>query len=283
MSKAIVVVSMMIFIIAGIMMMQSGMFSSMSPLPSEEGQTQLLNAPANQPKVGTLNILFIGNSYTFMHSMPQMIINMAKSDPQNGVELNIQTVTISGATLKNHWADTQAKSLLQIKPWDFIILQDQSDWATQENGVIDNYAYIMRFKGLAREMNEKAIIASFKTWPKQMNSFWYKNSETKQQLRNYNFMRITIDQQTRKNAKKSNTDVVPVGDYWLYITDKNIPIQLYNPDGSHPSVAGSYLNALVFYRYFTMSNLQSVDYLPFGINEQQAHKLREIAALGDLK
>ncbi len=282
MSKAIIIVSMMIFIISGILMLQMSTYRA-KPLPSEEGLTQLSQAQPQATKIGKLDILFIGNSYTFMHSMPHMIIGMATSDTKNAVELNIQSITIGGARLKEHWLDGRAATLLNQKAWDFVILQDQSNWPTFENGIIDNYAYITRFKNLAKTSNKKAIIASFKTWPKQEGSHWYKNPETRKSLKNYDYMRLSIDKNTALNAKKTNIDIVPAGDYWLYMLDNKIDIPLYMEDGSHPSVAGSYLNALIFYRYFTMSNLKSITYTPYGIKEEEAAKLREIAALGNIQ
>ncbi len=283
MSKAIIVISMMVFAFAILLLFQSGSLISEKPLPSEEGISALIHIPPNQEKIGKLDILFIGNSYTFMHSMPLMVANIAKSDTKNAIELNIQSVAFSAARLKDHWADERAKQILQQKPWDFVILQDQSDWATHEDGIIDNHAYITRFKQIAKQTNEKALVAVFKTWPKQKDSAWYTNPDTRKTLRNYEYMRLAIDQNTRKNANKANLDIVPAGDYWLYILDNNIPISLYSADGSHPSVAGSYLNALVFYRYFTMSDLNNVTYIPVGLTQQHALKLHKIAKFGDIK
>lgn len=283
MSKTIIIVSMTIFGVAMLVLFQS--FASKTPklLPSEAGITPIVNVPANKEKIGKLDILFIGNSYTFMHSMPQMILNIAKSDHNNAIELNIQSITISSARLKEHWNEGSAAQSIQQKPWDFVVLQDQSDWATLEDGVINNLAYITRFKQITKQSNEKAIITVFKTWPKQKDSGWYKNAETRNYLRSHNFMRLSIDQNTTNNANKANVDIVPISDYWLYILDNNIPVRLYEPDGSHPSVAGSYLNALVFYRYFTMSKLENIPYAPVGINKKAALKLQEIAKFGNLK
>ncbi len=212
-----------------------------------------------------------------------MLASIAKSDPQNAVELNIQSITIGGARLKEHWKDGRAANLLRQKPWDFVILQDQSNWATYEDGVTNNYAYTVRFKALAKESNEKAIIASFKTWPKQKDTHWYINPKTRTFLKSYDYMRRSIDKNTKTIATRTGIDTVPVSDYWLYVLDNKIPVQLYEQDGSHPSIAGSYLNALVFYRYFTMSDLKNVNYTPPYIDPKTVKKLREIAALGNIQ
>ena len=48
-------------------------------------------------------------------------------------------------------------------------------------------------------------------------------------------------------ADSSNAGVSPVGSAWRYIRETQPSIQLYVGDGSHPSVAGTYLAASVFY------------------------------------
>jgi hypothetical protein len=48
-------------------------------------------------------------------------------------------------------------------------------------------------------------------------------------------------------ADSSMASVSPVGAAWRYIRDTQPSIQLYVGDGSHPSVAGTYLAASVFY------------------------------------
>ena len=48
-------------------------------------------------------------------------------------------------------------------------------------------------------------------------------------------------------ADSSLASVSPVGAAWRYIRDTQPSIQLYVGDGSHPSVAGTYLAASVFY------------------------------------
>lgn len=264
-----------------VLYIQYGVFAPKKPLPSVPGQTPILTAQPNQGKTGELNILFIGNSYTFMHSMPQMIINMAKSDKQNAIKLNIQSITISSARLKEHWKNGNAAKLLQQNHWNYVIFQDQSNWATEKGGERNNYVYLIRFLSLTQ--NSKTIHAIFKTWPKQKDSAWYVNPNLKRVTHSYEIMRRALDRKTKRNAQKTGIEVVPISDYWLYILDNEIPIRLYEQDGSHPSVAGSYLNALIFYRYFTMSDLKSITYLPYGIKPEETQQLREIAALGDLK
>lgn len=256
---------------------------SHTPLATKQGVTRLMKATANSEKIGTLNILFIGNSYTFMHSMPQMIINIAASDPKNAIELNVQSITIAGARLKEHWKDGTAAEVLKHRQWDFVILQDQSNWTTEQGGARNNYIYASKLKKIAHDINPKSIITFFKTWPKKKGSEWYSNPSMKNHTISYKYMRNAINHKHSSIVKKLGVQIVPISDYWLYIHDNNLTVDLYEPDGSHPSIAGSYLNALIFYRYFTASKLRDVTYIPPYLQQKTAIQLRQIAALGSLK
>lgn len=55
-------------------------------------------------------------------------------------------------------------------------------------------------------------------------------------------------------------------------------IELYDPDGSHPSVAGTYLAACVFYDALTGKTFDATGGVPGGISANDAKLLRDAAA-----
>jgi hypothetical protein len=75
---------------------------------------------------------------------------------------------------------------------------------------------------------------------------------------------------------------VPLGDYWLYASQKHQMLNLYAPDGTHPHITGSYLNALIFYRFLTKNSAQTVTFVPPGLSKENAITLKEIASYGRL-
>ena len=52
-------------------------------------------------------------------------------------------------------------------------------------------------------------------------------------------------------ATRSGANVIPVGDAWAYASDLRPTIKLYAPDGSHPSIYGSFLTACTMVRKIT--------------------------------
>ncbi|MCC7038454.1 MAG: hypothetical protein IT560_14290, partial [Alphaproteobacteria bacterium] len=51
----------------------------------------------------TLNVLFIGNSYTLRNDLPGMLEKIAASG--NGAQIRAQAAAKNGATLKQLWGD----------------------------------------------------------------------------------------------------------------------------------------------------------------------------------
>jgi hypothetical protein len=70
------------------------------------------------------SILIIGNSRTYFNDMPDMIRSMADSagDPE---KYQITTYAVAGASLKSHWNDASARSLME-RHWDNVLIQAES-------------------------------------------------------------------------------------------------------------------------------------------------------------
>ena len=72
-----------------------------------------------------MNILFIGNSHTYLHYMPQMLWELVHAD-DSGFELNIDQITGEGVGLKWHWKNSPTLETIRRGPWDYVVLQDRS-------------------------------------------------------------------------------------------------------------------------------------------------------------
>ena len=71
----------------------------------------------------SLEVLFIGNSYTYANNMPQMVSEIALSF---GDSLIYETSTPGGATFNIHSTNISTLNKISQKPWDYIVLQAQS-------------------------------------------------------------------------------------------------------------------------------------------------------------
>lgn len=101
-------------------------------------------------------VLFVGNSFTFVHDLPQQFQNVAKS---LGSDVETGASTIGGCTLYAQEAsrdDTTAKLLQQ--DWDYLVLQDYSMLPTVKK---------------AREQYLKAAVKDFISQKKQAKVVLY--------------------------------------------------------------------------------------------------------------
>ncbi len=68
-----------------------------------------------------------------------------------------------------------------------------------------------------------------------------------------------------------------VGDAWVKILSEHPEIELYTPDGIHPSECGSYLVACVFVNVITNLDPRDAKWRPEGVSEKEAIILRAAA------
>ncbi|MCB1783045.1 MAG: hypothetical protein KDI13_03545 [Alphaproteobacteria bacterium] len=226
----------------------------------------------------TISVLFIGNSYTFYNNMPQMIIDIANSDPGNKVALELQSITIGGATLEQLWKDPRTLPALKNRHWDYVILQEQSTWAMFDDNRKKTREYAANFTNEARQIGAKTLI--YQTWPRKQGTSWYKEAQFASALKDSNHMQSITASQTKFLADLIQAKVVPVSDYWMFTIDQHPDLELYDKDGSHPSLLGSYLTALIFYRTLTDRAPQETAYIPAGLEEMPAAQIKKIASYG---
>ena len=114
--------------------------------------------------------MFIGNSFTFYNGMPDMVRNLAE---HAGHKLILDTQTIGGSSLKDHWnATKRTTTMYKIRdgssgqPWDIIVLNEQSSRpAYNDTEVCDRmYPYAEKLTNYIRKYNPKAKIQWYMTW-----------------------------------------------------------------------------------------------------------------------
>jgi hypothetical protein len=71
----------------------------------------------------TLNVLFIGNSFTARNDVPGLI---AKQAAAKGKELRHRLISAGGASLRAHWNAGEALKAIQTGGYDDVVLQEQS-------------------------------------------------------------------------------------------------------------------------------------------------------------
>jgi len=174
-----------------------------------------------------LRILFIGNSYTYYNNLPGLVEEMARA---GGRPVEAQSVTLGGATLEGIYAGSNALAVLRGQRWDLVVLQEHSTLGLyQFNGdmVVNSPA---AFFAWARIWD--AEIRAQGARPVFLNT-WARKGRAELQTH--------IDWSYAAIARELGAGLIPVGAAFQGVTD----VELYEPDGSHPSAAGSYLAACV--------------------------------------
>ena len=176
-----------------------------------------------------LRVLFIGNSYTYVNDLPWLTEQLASSARESRA-LETEMVAVGGATLESHWEGGQALKAIRKGPWDFVVLQEQGTRPVEQPEVMHRYARL--FDAEIKRAGAQTVF--YLTWARE-------GREQLQGTRTEAYMSI---------ARELGAKVAPVGLVWQQVRQENPGLKLYSQDGVHPSPAGSYLAACVFYVTF---------------------------------
>ena len=219
-------------------------------------------------------VLFIGNSYTDVNNLPQLIASMAEA---GGDTLVFSANLPGGSTFNNHLNNSTTVSLIQQGEWDYIVLQGQSQEPSFPDGQFysETYPYAQQLCEMIRQYNPEAKIVFYMTWGRK-NGDQY-NCPYFPPLCTYEGMDSLLYLRYMTMAEDFGAEVSPVGALWHYLRDHQPEIELYASDESHPSLAGSYAAACSFYSVLFRKNPRELVYNP-GIDEEQAEHIKIAAS-----
>jgi hypothetical protein len=180
--------------------------------------------------------MFVGNSLTFVNDLPATFRQLAAS---GGRTVLTGMVAHGGATLADHAAAPGTATALRERVWNVVAVQEQS----QVPSVPDLRAGMMFPAARTLVAEIRAVRAQpllFLTWAHAQG--WPDRG-----LIGFAQMQGAIDDAYLTLAESLGVEVAPVGLTWAQaVRDAELPT-LWEPDGNHPSVAGTYLAACVFY------------------------------------
>jgi hypothetical protein len=197
------------------------------------------------PRKGATEVLFIGNSHTFVNDLPGMFCALAS--PRHSV--HVESVAMPDVSLRQHWDAGTARKAIERQHWDWIVLQESS---RETPGRLEDS--IRLFDPVIAKSGAKALI--YELWPRR---------DTKMDPGELERRYILV-------AHDVHHPLARVGPAWMaaLADDPNLP--LYRPDGNHAQPAGTYLAACVFYATIFGQS-------PVGLpgNVPQASELQRIA------
>ena len=188
----------------------------------------------------TAKVLFIGNSYTYVNDMPTMIGNIATSF---GDVLIKDSQTPGGMTFNGHASNTLTYTKINSNNWDHVVLQAQSQEPSFPDSQVDTETipYAMQMADSVYANNYCSKVMMFMTWGRENGDPQWEPIST------FNGMNTRLRNAYLRMADSVQGSVSPVGSAWRIVRELDPSIQLYSGDGSHPSVAGTYLAACTFY------------------------------------
>ena len=187
-----------------------------------------------------LNVLFIGNSYTYANDLPGTLVQLAAA---MGDQVNVDSKANGGYTFQMHSQDPVTYQKINSQAWDYVIIQGQSQEPSFPYGQVNTQSipYAMQLADSVYANHACAQVNYFMTWGRENGDPQWDSINT------FHKMNARLRDAYLRIADSSKAGVSPVGSAWRYIRETQPSIQLYVGDGSHPSVAGTYLAASVFY------------------------------------
>jgi hypothetical protein len=226
--------------------------------------------PAGHP--ASLQVLFLGNSYTAANDLPGKLTALAQS---LGDALTTDACAKGGYRFMNHAQDEQSLAKIKARPWDFVVLQEQSQYPGFDDPQIerDVAPYAVRLDELIHAANPLAKTVFFAAWGRKNGDS--QNCRIYPAVCTYESQQQRITQTFDRLAARTSAVLAPVGTAWKRIRQTHPEIELYDGDGVHPSPAGTYLAACVFYS--TLLHKGALGASPLGLDPVVARTL-QIAA-----
>jgi hypothetical protein len=211
-------------------------------------------AGAQSATVRPLRVLFIGNSLTQWNDLPAVVARLAMADGQP--QPLTRMVAVGGFSLEDHWNKGDAQRAIGEGPWDFVVLQQGPSALLESRRLL--VAYAQRFAGLITKAGARP--AMYMVWPSLERRGDFSG----------------VSQSYRAAANATGAVVLPAGDAWSRVLQRQPALRLYSDDGMHPTAAGTYLAALVVYQ--GLYNRSPIGLPAFGLPENDARALQDAAA-----
>jgi hypothetical protein len=167
-------------------------------------------------------VLFVGNSLTTSNDLPGLVQALAAA---GGKRVEYLCDAPGDTNLDDHWPPDQPFEALHKERWDFLVLQQGPSTLPENRCQLAHSA--RRFSDAARA--EGITPALYAVWP-------YRSQKDGFDLACSSY---------REAADSADALLLPVGEAWRLALAQDPAIDLYLPDGLHPTPAGSYLAALV--------------------------------------
>lgn len=210
-----------------------------------------------QPSEGSLKVLFIGNSYTYYNQgVDYVLLQMLVANDQGGIFIT-DRLAEGGFTLEDHEASSALMDKLDDEVWDYVVLQEQSTRPISDP---------MAFYDGARAIDSQVTAIGAQTC---FYMTWARSNDPG--------MIIPLESNYTSIATELSAKLAPVGKAWEYSLAAHPEITLHQGDNSHPTNAGTYLTACIFYIVLYGENPVGNEFEYTGISGTERQDLQQTA------
>ena len=203
----------------------------------------------------TTRILFVGNSFTGRNNLPDLLAQLVDAGGKGPLEWKL--VSAGGASLRQHINKGEVATLLNEERWDWVVLQEQSTLPAKSPARMADSVRDM--SALIGGAGARTVL--YMTWARA------DAPETQQ----------AISQAYADSGQQVGATVVPAGMAWQHCLTQEPHIVLHDTDGSHPTLAGSYLAACAFYKVLFAGRAKKIPTLDIAVSPDEQTALQECA------
>jgi hypothetical protein len=188
----------------------------------------------------TLNVLFIGNSYTHYNGMPKMFEKLATS---KGKKVYADSIAVSNSTLKLHTERASTWAKMKTRKWDVVFIQGFSRELAQDSATVatETMPYAKMLIDSLKKYSPCSDIYFYMTWG------YYEGYGNDERNNSYEKMQASVRRGYMQMSKAFAYPVAPVGMVWQQVRKNHPEIPLYRDDKEHPNPNGSFIAACTFY------------------------------------
>lgn len=215
-------------------------------------------------------VLFVGNSYLATNNLPQMLSAMALSA---GDTLEFDSNTPGGFRFQQHFTNATTLNKIQQGNWDYVVLQEQSQLPSFSSSQVaaEVFPFAQKLDSVIKQFNPCAETLFFITWGRKNGDA--SNCANWPPVCTYEGMDSLLALRYRMMAEMNESVLAPAAPVWRRIRNYYPAIELYQTDGSHPSVTGTYAAACAFYTSIFRKSPTLISHTA-GINETHAQIIR---------
>jgi hypothetical protein len=188
-----------------------------------------------------VRVLFVGNSLTFENDLPELVHRLGT----RRTPIVAGAFTAPGWQLRQFAGDAQLGRVLRDHHWDVVVLQEQSQIPSfpASDRAREFTPHVRELADEIRRSGAEPLL--FVTWAHRTGDRRNVAGDT------YSAMQARVDAGYLEAARAAQSAIAPVGAVWREALERRPQLGLWAADGTHPSRAGSYLAACVFYSVLT--------------------------------